>query len=60
MDEEDKQMLREVHTMLKELLSYVYSDEYDMKQFCVNVAADIYVEEMEEKRKNELKNNFKK
>ena len=30
-----------------------------MKQFCINVAADIYVEDMEEKRKNELKNNFK-
>lgn len=52
-------MLREVHAMLTRLLSKEYEEEQDMKQFCINVAADIYVEDMEEKRKNELKNNFK-
>lgn len=59
MNEEDRQMLREVHAMLTRLLSKEYEEEQDIKQFCINVAADIYVEDMEEKRKNELKNNFK-
>lgn len=59
MNEEDRQMLREVHAMLTRLLSKEYEEEQDMKQFRINVAADIYVEDIEEKRKNELKNNFK-
>lgn len=40
MNEEDRQMLREVHAMLTRLLSKEYEEEQDMKQFCINVAAD--------------------
>lgn len=42
MNEEDRQMLREVHAMLTRLLSKEYEEEQDMKQFCINVAADIF------------------
>lgn len=59
MTEEDRKMLREVHAMLTRLLSKEYEQQQDMKQFCINVSANAYFEDMEEKRKNKLKNNFR-
>ena len=58
MDEEDKILLREVHAMLTKLLSKEYEEQQDIKQFCINVSANVYFENMEEKRKSELKNKF--
>ena len=59
MNEEDRRLLREVHAMLTRLLSKEYEEEQDMKQFCINVAADIYVEDMEEREytEDEFKNS---
>ena len=58
MDEEDKILLREVHAMLTKLLSKEYEEQQDIKQFCINVSANVYFEDMEEKRKSGLKNKF--
>lgn len=47
-------MLRENNEMLKEIISHIrivssqpYRDQEDMRQFCINVTADIFTESLE-------------
>ena len=55
---EDRQLLLEIHQMLRKVCNYidkVESEEYrsmeDQRAFNVNVAADLYVEMLEEAKK---------
>lgn len=56
-------LLEENNAMLKEVIAFLryFKDNDDMRQFSINVAADIFVEMLEDNKelKNTLKNNFK-
>lgn len=66
--EEERELLiltRENNLMLKEILDHVREcqsqesrSSEDMRQFCINVAADIFVEAMEDSGKDNLKKTF--
>lgn len=46
MEEEILQLLRENNALLKEILRYIKSEEYTLDQWCTNVAADLFVENL--------------
>lgn len=65
MTKEQETILRETHAMLSEILSYVrkvQSSEYisneDVKQFAINLAANVLVDGMKEKAKEGIRNQF--
>lgn len=56
---EDRQLLIEIHQMLRKVCSYidkVESPEFirksEEREFAINVAADLYVEKLEQLRRN--------
>lgn len=57
------QLLRENNAMLKEILAYIKQQQAcdDMRQFSINVAANLFIEALEnnQKLKDKLKSNFK-
>lgn len=56
---ENNEMLREVVEYIRKVDSTEYRDAADMKEFCFNVAADIFVELMEEKKKQGIYRSLK-
>lgn len=56
-------LLRENNAMLKEILFFLkrYEETDDMRQFSINVAADLFVEMLEDNPdlKDKIINNFK-
>lgn len=56
-------LLRENNAMLKEILFFLnrYEENDDMRQFSINVAADLFVEMLEDNPdlKDKIINNFK-
>ena len=56
-------LLRENNEMLKEILVFLkrYEENDDMRQFSINVAADLFVEMLEDNPdlKDKIINNFK-
>lgn len=56
-------LLEENNTMLKAILAklYAYEANDDMRQFSINVAANLFVEMLEENKdlKEQIKNKFK-
>lgn len=52
-------LLEENNAMLKEIIAFLqyFKNNDDMRQFSINVAADIFVEMLEENK--EFKNNLK-
>lgn len=57
--------MRENNAMLKEITDYVrerrsaeYRNGEDMKQFCINVVANIIVDGMAETDKNKIRKDF--
>lgn len=61
--EEMLKLLRENNAMLKEILFFLkrYEENDDMRQFSINVAADLFVEMLEDNPdlKDKIINNFK-
>lgn len=55
------QLLRENNAMLKEILIFLNQHERqeDLKQFVINVVANIFVEMLEPEAKERIKNNIK-
>lgn len=57
-------LLKENNEMLKEILVFLryFQENDDMRQFSINVAADLFVEMLENDKelKDKLINNFKK
>lgn len=65
MTQEQETLLRECHAMLTEIVGYVrriqskeYIDEDTVKQFAINLAANVLVDGMEGSQKNRIKDNF--
>lgn len=65
MTEEQANILRETHSMLSEILSYVrkiqsseYKNNEDVKQFAINLAANVLVDGMEDKAKEGIRKQF--
>lgn len=56
-------LLRENNEMLKEIIAFLkyFRENDDMRQFSINVAADIFVEMLENNKelKEQIKSNFK-
>ena len=56
-------LLRENNAMLKEILFFLkrYEENDDMRQFSINIAADLFVEMLEDNPdlKDKIINNFK-
>ena len=61
-EEEIIKLLKEIRSLLVYALSEEYVNRQDMKQFCINIAANIFVEAMENDKgfKEKIMNNFKK
>lgn len=61
--EEVLKLLKENNEMLKEIIAFLqyFKDNDDMRQFSINVAADIFVEMLENDKelKDKIKSNFK-
>lgn len=59
--EENNNMLKEILALLRKFDSEEYQSQEDMKQFCVNVSANIFYEMLESNKnlKDQLKKNFK-
>lgn len=61
--EEMLKLLRENNKMLKEIITFLqyFRDNDDMRQFSINVAADIFVEMLENNKelKDKIINSFK-
>lgn len=60
--EENNKMLKEIRAMLyMQLYDNNYISQQDNKAFCINVAADIFVEMLEDNKefKDKVKNNLK-
>ena len=60
-----EQLLRECHEMLSEIVSYVreiqsseYKNNEDVKQFAINLAANVLVDGMEENAKEGIRKQF--
>ena len=67
MDKEALELLRENNRMLKEITGYIrtvsgqiYRDQEDMRQFCINVAADVFTEALEDKKRDNILNAIRK
>lgn len=65
-DEQDR-IMRENNAMLREIIAYIrkiqspeYRDKEDVKQFCINVSANIFVDSMDQSRIEEINSAFKK
>ena len=62
--EEMLKLLKENNEMLKEIIAFLqyFKDNDDMRQFSINVAADIFVEMLENNKelKDKIISNFKK
>lgn len=65
MDEEALRLLRENNAMLKQIIGYIQvqqSSEYraneDIRAFSINVCADVFAENMEPGKKEELNNKI--
>lgn len=65
MTQEQDNLLRECHAMLIEIVGHVrriqskeYIDEDTVKQFAINLAANVLVDGMEESQKKGIKDNF--
>lgn len=58
---ENNRLLNEILVILRKFDSAEYQAGEDMKQFCINVSADIFVELLENDKdfKNKIKNSFK-
>lgn len=52
-------MLQEITAHIRKIESKEYKQNEEMKDFSINVAADIYSEMIEETVKENIKNNFK-
>lgn len=54
-------LLEDIKAILVYMLSEDYANQQDMKQFCINIAADIFVEMMEKDKdfKNKIINAFR-
>lgn len=56
-------LLKENNAMLKEIIMFLkaFQENDDMRQFSINVAADLFVEMLENNKelKERIKNNFK-
>lgn len=52
-------MLTEIVTYIRKLQSPEYRDNEDVKQFCINAVANIFVDGMEDGNKEEIKGSFK-
>lgn len=66
MTEEQERLLRENNELLKEIVGYLreyrtseYRDREDIKQFCINIVADILVDGMEESVRENIRKPFK-
>ena len=61
--EEMLKLLKENNEMLKEIIAFLqyFKDNDDMRQFSINVAADIFVEMLENNKelKDKIISNFK-
>ena len=61
--EEVLKLLKENNEMLKEIIAFLqyFKDNDDMRQFSINVAADIFVEMLENNKelKDKIISNFK-
>lgn len=61
--EEMLKLLKENNDMLKEIIAFLrhFKNNDDMRQFCINVAADIFVEMLENDKemKDKIISNFK-
>lgn len=57
---ENNAMLKEILALLRKFDSEEYQSQEDMKQFAINVSADIFVELLENNKefKNKIKNSF--
>ncbi len=57
---ENNVMLKEILALLKMLSSEEYKSQEDMRQFCINVSADIFVELLENNKefKDKIKSSF--
>lgn len=61
------ELLRENNRMLKEIIGYIrtvssqpYRDQEDMRQFCINVTADLFTEALEGNEKDNILNTIRK
>lgn len=66
MTQEQDNLLRECHAMLTEIVGYIrriqskeYIDEDTVKQFAINLAANVLVDGMEESQKQSFIEPFK-
>lgn len=66
-DPEIKDLLLECRDMLREITAYIrkresleYKEQEDMKDFAINVAADLYSEILEEEAKKNIRSCFNK
>lgn len=59
--EENNSLLKEILAMLKKFDSEEYQSEQDVRQFSINVAADLFVEMLENnpELKDKIINSFK-
>lgn len=57
--EEMLKLLKENNEMLREIIAFLqyFKDNDDMRQFSINVAADIFVEMLENNKELKYKNN---
>lgn len=65
-DPEIKDLLLECRDMLREITAYIrkresseYKEQEEMKDFAINVAADLYSEILEEEAKKNIRSYFK-
>lgn len=66
-DPEIKDLLLECRDMLREITAYIrkrespeYKEQEEMRDFAINVAADLYSEILEEEAKKNIRSNFNK
>lgn len=61
LQKENNALLKEVRGLLHTILNdNDYSQSQDMRAFCINVAADIFVDMLTDDEKRTFNNNFKK
>ena len=51
--------VREVRDYIRHIQSQPYKEAEDVKQFAINLAANVLVDGMEDRAKEEIRNNFK-
>ena len=57
---ENNAMLTEIRDYIRKLQTSEYQDAQDVKQFAINAVANIYIDGMEERQKQEIGRNFDK